>query len=113
MEKILVSNKLIAEFMGWEPSVIEGEGGINLMYLPDDSKQHVFQCEQQDIAGMKYQSDWNLLIEVIEKCREKQIFGSQRLINNIDKRLLKLDLIATYRNVVDFIEWYNLNKQES
>lgn len=56
---------------------------------------------------LQYHSDWNWLIPAIEKCRESQIFGSQRLIDNIDKRLLKLDLLATYENVVDFIQWHN------
>ena len=61
--------------------------------------------------GYKYHSDWNWLITAIEKCRESQIFGSQRLIDNIDKRLLKLDLFATYENVVDFIQYHNQQKK--
>ena len=52
----------------------------------------------------------NWLIPTIEKCRESQIFGSERLINNIYRRLLKLDLLATYENVVDFITWHNQQK---
>lgn len=92
------NNKIIAEFMGYEildkycnpyPENVDVE---NLPML-----EFMFNC-------------WDELIPVIEKCRESQIFGSQRLIDNIDKRLLKLDLIATYRNTIDFINWYNLQK---
>jgi hypothetical protein len=58
----------------------------------------------------QYHENWNELIPVIEKCRERQIFGSQGLINNIDNRLIQLDLLATHGNVVSFIEFYNLKK---
>lgn len=56
-----------------------------------------------------YHESWNELMPVIEKCRESQIFGRHRLIRNIDKGLMELDIIRTYRNVVDYITWYNNN----
>lgn len=114
------SNKLIAEFMGYQECPMK-------LYQMDDRFQFVnilseYQDEDEYLtieAGtrtikfnpkdMKFNESWDWLMPVIEKCRESQIFGSQRLISNVDKRLLKLDLIATYRNVVDFIEWHNLN----
>ena len=95
------NNKIIAEFMGIADEIETGATsliqieGITGYYKNDD---------------LKYHSDWNWLMEAIEKCREMQIFGSQRLIDNIDNRLLKLDLLATYKNVVDFISWYNEQK---
>lgn len=77
-------NKLIAEFMAGYPV---------------------------DTHHDQYHISWNELIPVIEKCRESQIFGSQRLISNIDKSLILLDLIATHRNTIDFITWYNQTTQ--
>lgn len=63
-------------------------------------------------SELKYDTDWNWLMPVIESCRESQIFGSQRLITNIDNRLLKLDILGVHANVVEFIEFYNQNKSE-
>lgn len=59
-----------------------------------------------------FHESWDWLIPVIEKCKESQIFGSQRLITNIYNRLLELDILATHANVVDFIEFYNQNKPQ-
>lgn len=84
------NNRSIAEFMGL--TIITD----NISYFDTDYK-----------PMKSYQSDWKALIPVIEKCREKQLFGSQRLISNIDMRLLKLDILATYQNVIEFINWYN------
>jgi len=85
------NNIIIAEFMGYDilsNGYFNFEGEITTS-LPD------------------FNSNWNELIPVIKKCRERQFYGSQRLIDNIDKRLMKLDLLATYGNVIDFITHYN------
>lgn len=91
------NNTLIAKFMNldlYHPESLEYKIG-NTVYSADQ---------------LPFASSWDWLIPVVEKCRECQIFGSQRLISNIDERLMKLDLIATYRNVIDFIEFYNINQ---
>ena len=100
-------NILIVEFL----QVDKNENGT--FELPQHCKMTLggtFKTEFQS-NQLKFHSDWNWLIPTIEKCRESQIFGSQRLIDNIDKRLLKLDLLATYENVVDFIQWHNQQKK--
>jgi len=94
------NNKIIAEFMGKKELIKESQ------FLAMEHKSH----NPTIIEYLKYDTDWNWLMEAIEKCREMQIFGSQRLIDNIDNRLLKLDLLATYSNVVDFIKWHNEQK---
>ena len=85
----LENNKLIADFM--EHS-IKDSNGIH--------KE----------VDYNYNTSWDWLMPVVEKCKERQIFGSQGLINNIDKRLLQVDLLATYGNVISFIEFYNIKK---
>jgi predicted NUDIX family phosphoesterase len=96
------NNRLIAEFLGLK--TISEQDFLDYNYDTNEiSSMHILESK-------KYDTDWNQLIEVIVICREKQVFGSQRLIDNIDKRLLKLDLIATYRNVVDFIQFHNEQK---
>jgi len=91
----LENNKLIAEFMGYS---------INDDYC--DPYPNNIEVESLPMLEFMFNC-WDELIPVIEKCRERQFYGSQRLIDNIDKRLLKLDLLATYGNVVDFITHYN------
>ena len=83
--QIIENNKLIAKFMNY----------ANGRRLTDDLLKTLY-------------NDWNSLMPVVEKCKERQIFGSQGLINNIDKRLLQVDLLATYGNVISFIEFYNI-----
>lgn len=99
------NNKLIAEFLGYE--LEETLSGKEVYAIPIHNNNVDFFYPSE----LKYHSDWNWIMEAIEKCRESQIFGSQRLISNIDERLLKLDLLATHSNVVDFITWYNEQKK--
>jgi hypothetical protein len=94
-------NSLIAEFMGFE---LEETLNNKMVYAIPTINNNTDFFEPKEL---QYHSNWNCLIEAIEKCRESQIFGTQRLISNIDERLLKLDLLATYSNVVDFITFLN------
>ncbi len=96
-EQEIIDNKKVAAFTGAFPE------GTLFYYFPNLGK-HI---KPEDF---QYNKSWDALIPVIELCRERQIFGSQRLISNIDERLLKLDLIATYRNTLDCITWYNAQK---
>ena len=94
------NNKIIAEFMQ-----VSRLKDLYVLLCPLTGTTLFIEADE-----LNYNLDWNWLIEAIEKCREMQIFGSQRLIDNIDNRLLKLDLLATYSNVVDFIKWHNEQK---
>lgn len=104
MDTLIKKNELIAQFMGltqgrpneirWKHDWFDDDGVIN-----GQRNEHLL-----------FHSSWDWLIPVIEKCRERQLFGSQRLIDNINKRLAKLDILATHANVCDFIKWYNLNE---
>ena len=48
-------------------------------------------------------------MEVISTCKDKQIFGTQHLLDKIDEGLLCIDIKYTYSKVVEFIKWYNIN----
>lgn len=101
------NNRIIAEFMGLEEDPIFKEIDIERKVLGKPAGSPMYKLSNGTIANLQYHFSWDWLIPVIELCRERQYFGSQRLISNIDKSLLKLDLIATYRNTVDFIKEYN------
>jgi hypothetical protein len=63
---ILNRNKLIAEFMGWRPSVIEG--GIKLYYFPNsETGEYTDTCKQESLYAMEYHKSWNWLMPVVEK----------------------------------------------
>lgn len=90
------NNTLIAQFMGF---VIDGE-------YCDTTPSIEEPANALPMIEFMFNS-WDELMPVILKCKESQIFGSQGLIDNIDKRLLQCDLSATYGNVVSFVEFYN------
>jgi hypothetical protein len=98
------NNTVIAEFMGVEIAL-----GIN-----SDSKEKptIFWINGWlENSDLKYSNSWTWLIPVIEKFKVKKIIGSEKLINNIENRLSKLDLTDTYNNVVDIIKYHNENKK--
>ena len=118
--EIIEGNKLIAEFMGWSKSPYEHLP--NKMYK-DDKGIHVDQ--------LKYNSSWDWLMPVVEKVEE---FGYPTLVKS-DYYRKKLDyevcifqkgtgelliendfggqtkIMTTWRAVVEFIRWYNQNKE--
>lgn len=87
---ILEGNKLIMEFLTDEPEVLE----VDLK-------------KAGTLESLEFHKSWDWLIPAIEQCRKIDVIGSKRLIKNIDKKLLKLDLYGTFKNVIEFIQWYN------
>lgn len=131
-EAVLQGNKLIAEFMGWRPSVVEN--GINLYYLPNDTTgEYNHSCKQMSLESMIFHTSWDWIMFVVNKIESLtedtltcvywfEITPSfinfyshpqfcktpdfEIKIKNNDK------LTALYLAVVKFIEWYNTqNKQ--
>lgn len=63
---IIEHNKMIAEFMGWRPSVIERD--IKLYYFPNsETGEYANTCKLADLRGMKYHDSWDWLMPVVEK----------------------------------------------
>ena len=64
--------------------------------------------------GLKYHSDWNFLMQVVEK-----IFKGFYKLNpcpiylkmNIEKQLIATDKEGIYNACVEFIKWYNQQNQ--
>ncbi len=105
-QKILV----VAKFAGFTKEKNLGWYD-NEMLLP----QHIYDVNQGNCFNeneLLFSVSWDWLMPIISKCREEQIHGSQYLINNIEHRLLKNDILSTFYNVFEFIQFYNnqLNK---
>lgn len=62
-----------------------------------------------------YHSSWNWLIKVIKKCRThcrgKWSDKSWLLYNDIEESLLTFEIHQTHKAVVEFIKWFNSQKQ--
>jgi hypothetical protein len=103
------NNKIIADFMG--AKVTTDTYFINGMYMTISD------------ADLKYHSDWNWLMEVVEKIESLHFDfaiytgSSVSVINTEDypyKEIISLNgsskKEAVYRACVDFIKWYNEQK---
>lgn len=107
--KTLQGNRLIAEFMGLKPESDKDDRYFN---MPD--RIYKYDIDHFKISNtstpekMLYHLSWDWLIPVIQTCKERQVFGGQGLISNIEKRLLEFDLLATFGNIISYIEYYNV-----
>jgi len=107
------NNKLIAEFMGAKEVRKDNFKFPNRTGLP------------LQIGTIKYHSDWNWLMAVIEKIEEKcafvligrmfcEITYTNPLNTNVhfEKKLVSgVRINAVYATCVEFIQWYNQQNQ--
>ena len=116
MKNIVENNKLIAEFMGLsycKKHLYEG------WY-----KNHEHNHRLCDFNGLKYHSDWNWLMRVVEKIENLQDENScaiynvqieqcfvEIIINHTSETIVEVDcnskIQAVYQACVEFIKWYN------
>ena len=118
-------NRLIAQFMGCEPTPDALDRSVLAYYIGDviinadnsknENDENVFHPED-----MQFHTDWNWLMPVIRKIEE---LGNDVLITTnyiqisydegeqfivIDDLNIKID--SVYNAVIEFINWYNENK---
>lgn len=92
-------NKLIAEFMGY---TLDNEE-LNSFRIMNKNRFRYIR-----LSNMKYHTDWNCLMPVVEKCYNTQ--ESYNLHKDIEDAFIdKFDdrLKAVYLSVVSFIKSYN------
>jgi len=102
-KEIIEGNKLIAEFMG-EVVHINPNGIYYVDYTTDDEYNDTLTLEE----WAKYHTSWDWLIPVVEKIRKVSpiITRGWRVLDSIDN----FDTILTFKHSVEFIKWYNENK---
>ena len=101
------SNKIIAEFMGAKLTK-----DLKIMYP-------VYEGDSSYVKNLKYHSDWNWLMEVVEKIEsigftfetKKNWARITRKGENIILRWEedKTKIEAVYNACIEFIKWYNEN----
>ena len=118
MKNIVENNKLIAEFMGVFDKILS-TGNIHswsdapFYYTTEDTKEKVIKniCKYS-----KYDSDWNWLMEVVEKClvgeAEYNEDEAKKAIHEIYESLYNINISSVYNDCVKFIKWYNENKSK-
>ena len=82
------NNKLIAEFMEYPELGTEG-----------------------DFSYLKYHTSWDWLMPVVESIFER-LDSRDDSANEIKKGMLVCSRDNTYKAVVEFIKWYNQNKDD-
>lgn len=111
-EVIEAGNVLIAEFMGF---VIKNFGAAFLRYT-DYAHRNEEYYDWKLVRDLKYHSDWNWLMTVVEKI----IYGEYPDLDEskynhyslaIMRELSYAKIEAVWKAVVEFIEWYNNHKK--
>ncbi len=99
------SDSLIAEFMG----IRHLDDDKYLQNLKDMKAEGIYFEQGYMTSELKYHTDWNWLMEVIKKCREKSN-DEDSYWEAIYYSLADLDIDNVYIAVVEFIKWYNENE---
>lgn len=126
------NNRLIAEFMNYEPSytlidVDKYRGNHNLSDFPmskSDCEHDIThfsdrygiddQSMEIEAEEMKYHTSWDWLMPVVERCfcsLEDEGRDFDLHYDAIHDALWSINIEATYKAVVEFIKWYNENKK--
>jgi hypothetical protein len=114
-----IENRLIAEFDGWK-------------YYPVDKYCHFARLKRGDEAmsasAMKYHSDWNELMPVVEKIESMTVVDGRGEVNYVFTIEANYCVISqggeaplfenqhdtkiqcVFQTVIDFIQWYNTTK---
>lgn len=65
-----------------------------------------------DKSELHFHESWDWLMPVVQRCKDSQIFGSQKLIDDMDDALtIGFEIHHVYNEVIRFIEFHNENKE--
>ena len=97
-------NKLIAEFMGFELQNNPNERWFNQWF----TKETLNKPYHSRIEILHFDTDWNWLMEVVEKCLIGEAETNRPdLISKIYVGLTNVNKIETYKACVEFIKLQN------
>lgn len=102
------NNLLLAKFLGGQT---KGESFFlslndNEIFIPKLGLYHL----GNNGKILKFHSDWNWLMLVVKKCYEVE-HNENEYYEAIYYAVADLDITKTYNACVEFIKWYNDNKQ--
>ena len=107
-QEIIEGNKLIAEFMGAKPC--KQHPNTQLFLTIKDNKNPSLQYWHL----LKYHKSYDWLIPVIRKIHVTKgyiqyMIGKNIFEDGIDVNVL--DILISYKKILDFIKWYNLKNK--
>ena len=128
MDNIIENNKLIAEFLNWEFDDLSETFETPFLKLvePHAFGDEQFSCKLQDFE-LEFHTDWNWLMEVVEKIEETEIENNILMLESIgneakfiyddgcrflNSNIGETKIEAVYNACVKFIKWYNENKSK-
>ena len=109
------ANALIAEFMGLGKTIMffNFKTGNYVKNENDDcniNAVEVYLKNRKPIINFHYHSDWNWLMEVVNKITTLNEFQEYEFNSLFWDIFCQLNIKEVYTQVVLFIEWYNQNK---
>ena len=113
------NNKLIAEFMGYNKTTMNnGKKELWTIGSTSDNKNYF-----EFVDGLVFHSDWNWLMQVVEKIEKEHEFNTKLWYNrtrkdyqmqlfytDFEKDIIvnsKSKIEAVYNACIEFIKWYN------
>ena len=93
------NNKLIAEFMG----------GYTPYEKFGNNKEYYYRGKYVNLDDMEFNSSWDWLMPVVEKMNTTELWDEYD-ISHLATYLVSVDINATYKAVVEFINQYNKTK---
>lgn len=113
-EEILEGNRLIIGFMEIVPRRI----GISYSWQHSPYYFVTQSTPEEVIEGIvnyvKYHSDWTWLMNVVKKCLSlsEEFDDWEKHYEEIDDSFFQVEIEQTWRAVVNFIKWYNQQKEK-
>lgn len=128
MKNDIENNKIIAEFLNWEFDDLSETFETPFLKLvePQAFGDEQFSCKLQDFE-LKFHSDWNWLMKVVEKIHSMQSYGvlinpNGTYIQDEDDKVICMtfkneeingeiisssNIEATFNCCAEFVKWYN------
>jgi hypothetical protein len=99
------NNKIIAEFMGAKLTK-----DLQIVYP-------IYEGDSSYVKNLKYHSDWNWLMEVVEKIYQTNLYYDKYIDYNSSmftngKIELSTNKESVYNQCIDFINFYNKRKEK-
>ncbi len=109
---ITENNKLIAEFMnlGKTEMFFNLKNGRYVKKENEDcdiNQVQLYLKNNKPIVNLYYHSDWNWLMEVVEKIKNIVSLIEIPYTNELIAGLITVNKEAVYNACVEFIQWYN------
>lgn len=100
------SNKLIAEFMGFEQYEIKGKSNGYKVVLKQG-----FVPAETCAASLQFHTSWDWLMPVVEKINSDIHYNESKEYRHLMSLKITTNIKVLYKAIVEFIKWYSQQNQ--